>query len=127
MDVLHLLTDAKNRLIFESHMNLLEQIDYVAPTLEHPYATSVTREGFKGTWPVQARDLVVCNSVRYDGKRYIWLRKSVKHAKAPVEKNYIRAMTYGGYMIEPITASSCKYLQFGYVDLGGWLPAAVRT
>lgn len=81
----------------------------------------------KPVFPTTARDfLVVTSEQRLDDGSIVIGTKSVEHDSVPVNKHFVRAHTHvSGYIVRPLTPTSCTVTLIVHMDLGGYMPAYV--
>ncbi|EQC37535.1 hypothetical protein SDRG_05136 [Saprolegnia diclina VS20] len=90
-------------------------------------STSIRYVQAKPVFPTTARDFLVVTSQQHldDGSIVIGT-KSVEHDSVPVDKHFVRAHTHvSGYIVRPLTPTSCSVTLIVHMDLGGYMPAAV--
>lgn len=82
---------------------------------------------YKGVWPTQPRDFVICTSwSTLENGSVAITTMSVPDEMCPPREGYVRgAVNISGYMIVPLPAGGLSVTLCLHTDLGGSLPAGI--
>jgi len=111
----------------EKNLQFCNYIDYVPKNEKYPFSFAVTHERHSQVWPLTERDLALCTGILYDqkNKRYIVIKKSCLHERAPKISKCVRATTFVGMSFEETSDNTCTVTEVSYIDMGGKYPRKI--